>query len=100
MPPPTMDIRMIKDVLRLKLHGKLSHEAVARCLSISKGVVAKYTSLASASVAWMAGRRSLVWVKPSWSGACLALGPSNAGWSSRTSGASVWSFGERVSHSR
>ncbi len=49
MPPPTMDIRMIKDVLRLKLHGKLSHEAVARSLSISKGVVAKYVTLATAS---------------------------------------------------
>lgn len=48
MPPPTMDIRMIKDVLRLKLHGKLSHEAIARSLSISKGVVAKYVSLATA----------------------------------------------------
>jgi len=44
MPPPRMDIRMIKDVLRLKLHGKLSHEAVARSLSISKGAVARYMS--------------------------------------------------------
>ena len=49
MPPPTMDIRMIKDVLRLKLHGRLSHEAIARSLSISKGVVAKYTALANAA---------------------------------------------------
>ena len=49
MAPPSMDIRMIKDVLRLKLHGRLSHEAVARSLSISKGVVAKYVSLANAS---------------------------------------------------
>lgn len=49
MPPPTMDIRMIKDVLRLKLHGGLSHQAVATSLSISKGVVAKYASLAAAS---------------------------------------------------
>ena len=49
MPPPTMDMRMIKDVLRLKLHGKLSHEAVARSLSISKGVVAKYVTLVTAS---------------------------------------------------
>ena len=39
---------MIKDVLRLKLHGGLSHEAIARSLSISKGVVAKYVSLAAA----------------------------------------------------
>jgi len=43
-----MDIRMIKDVLRLKLHGGLSHEAIGRSLSISKGVVAKYVSLAAA----------------------------------------------------
>jgi transposase len=49
MPPPTMDIRMIKDVLRLKLHGQLSHEAIARSLSISKGVVAKYAALANAA---------------------------------------------------
>lgn len=49
MPPPHMDIRMIKDVLRLKLHGGLSHEAIARSLSISKGAVAKYVSLAAAA---------------------------------------------------
>ncbi len=49
MAPPTMDIRMIKDVLRLKLHGGLSHEAIARSLSVSKGVVAKYAALASAA---------------------------------------------------
>ena len=36
-------------VLRLKLHGGLSHEAIARSLSVSKGVVAKYTALASAA---------------------------------------------------
>lgn len=48
MPPPHMDIRMIKDVLRLKLHGGLSHEAISRSLSISKGAVAKYVSLAAA----------------------------------------------------
>lgn len=49
MAPPTMDIRMIKDLLRLKLHGGLSHESIARSLSVSKGVVAKYTALASAA---------------------------------------------------
>jgi 3-keto-L-gulonate-6-phosphate decarboxylase len=43
-----MDICVIKDVLRLKLHGGLSHEAIGRSLSISKGVVAKYVSLAAA----------------------------------------------------
>ena len=49
MPPPTMDIRMIKDVLRLKLHGRLSQGGVARSLSISKGGGAKSVSLATAS---------------------------------------------------
>jgi hypothetical protein len=39
---------MIKDVLRLKLHGGLSHEGIERGPSISKGVVAKYTSVAAA----------------------------------------------------
>jgi transposase len=47
-----MDIRMIKDVLRLRLHGGLSQEAIGRSLSISKsiskGVVAKDVSLAAA----------------------------------------------------
>jgi transposase len=44
-----MDIRMIKDILRLKYSGGLSHEAIARSLSISKGVVSKYLSLAGAA---------------------------------------------------
>ncbi|MET3518122.1 hypothetical protein ABIC63_005932 [Pseudacidovorax sp. 1753] len=39
---------MIKDVLRLKLHGGLSHEAIDRSLSASKGVVAMYVALAGA----------------------------------------------------
>ena len=49
MPQPRMDIRMIKDILRLKFTGGLSHEAIARSLSISKGVVAKYLGLAGAA---------------------------------------------------
>ena len=49
MPQPRMDIRMIKDILRLKHSGGFSHEAIARSLSISKGVVAKYLSLAGAA---------------------------------------------------
>lgn len=36
---------MIKDVLRLKRHGRLSHEAIARSLLVLKGVVAKYVAL-------------------------------------------------------
>ncbi len=42
-------MRKIKDVLRLKLDGKLSHEQVAAALKISKGVVAKYVGLAAAA---------------------------------------------------
>jgi len=49
MPQQRMDIRMIKDILRLKYQGGLSHSAIARSLSISKGVVAKYLGLASAA---------------------------------------------------
>jgi len=41
MPPPTMGIRIIEDVSRFKPHDKLAHEAIARSLSIAKGVVAK-----------------------------------------------------------
>ena len=40
---------MIKDILRLKYPGGLSHERIARSLNISKGVVAKYLGLASAA---------------------------------------------------
>src|ERR1700751_2106962 len=44
-----MNIRMIKDILRLKYQGNLSHERIASSLAISKGVVAKYLSLAAAA---------------------------------------------------
>ena len=40
-------MRKIKDILRLKLDANLSHERIATSLGISKGVVAKYVSLAS-----------------------------------------------------
>jgi transposase len=40
---------MIKDVIRLKWHAGLSHERIAAALNISKGVVAKYVSLAHAA---------------------------------------------------
>ena len=40
-------MRKIKDVLRLKLEAHLSHERIAAVLGISKGVVAKYVTLAS-----------------------------------------------------
>jgi transposase len=49
MPQQRMDIRMIKDILRLKYSSGLSHDAISRSLSISKGVVAKYLSLAGAA---------------------------------------------------
>lgn len=42
-------MRKIKDVLRLKLDARLSHEQTAAALGISKGVVAKYASLAAAA---------------------------------------------------
>src|SRR5438045_4294937 len=49
MPAPRMTMRKIKDVLRLKLDARLSHEQTAAALGISKGVVAKYASLAAAA---------------------------------------------------
>ena len=42
-------MRKIKDVLRLKLDAKLSHEQIATALKLSKGVVAKYVGLAAAA---------------------------------------------------
>jgi transposase len=42
-------MRKIKDVLRLKLDARLSHERIAAALHISKGVVSKYVSLATAA---------------------------------------------------
>jgi transposase len=42
-------MRKIKDVLRLKLDAKLSHEQIAAALSISKGAVTKYVGLAAAA---------------------------------------------------
>ena len=42
-------MRKIKDVLRLKLDAKLSHEQIARSLGLSKGVVTKYVGLAAAA---------------------------------------------------
>lgn len=49
MPKQRMSLPMIKDVIRLKWHGGLSHERIATTLKISKGVVAKYVGLASAA---------------------------------------------------
>lgn len=40
-------MRKIRDVLRLKLEARLSHDQVAGALQISKGVISKYLNLAS-----------------------------------------------------
>lgn len=48
MPQQRMDIRMLKDILRLKFQGNLSYECFAQSLSISKVAVAKYLDLAGA----------------------------------------------------
>ena len=42
-------MRKIKDVLRLKLDAKMSHQQIAAVLGISKGVVTKYVGLAAAA---------------------------------------------------
>ncbi len=42
-------MRKIKDVLRLKLDAKLSHQQIADALGLSKGVVTKYVGLAAAA---------------------------------------------------
>ncbi len=49
MPAPRITMRNIKDVLRLKLDARLSHEQIATALGISKGVVTKYVGLAAAA---------------------------------------------------
>jgi hypothetical protein len=40
-------MRKIRDVLRLKLEARLSHERTAAAPQISKGVVTKYLGLAT-----------------------------------------------------
>ncbi len=42
-------MRKVKEVLRLKLDARLSHEQIAAALQISKGVVTKYVGLAAAA---------------------------------------------------
>jgi transposase len=48
MPAPRINMRKIKDVLRLKLQAGLSHERIAAALGVSKGAVTKYCILAAA----------------------------------------------------
>ena len=46
-------MRHIKDILRLKLEVKQSHQQIANSLGISKGVVTKYVKLAdTAGLQW------------------------------------------------
>ena len=49
MPAERIAMHKIKELLRLKYECALSHERIARALSISKGVVAKYVKAAEAS---------------------------------------------------
>lgn len=49
MPTERIAMHKIKELLRLKYECGLSHERIARALSISKGVVAKYVKAAEAS---------------------------------------------------
>lgn len=49
MPTVSLDMRMIKQALRMRFAGGLSLERTATALGVSKGVVAKYASLAKAA---------------------------------------------------
>jgi transposase len=44
-----INMRKIRDVLRLKLDARLTHEQTAAALDISKGVITKYLNMASAA---------------------------------------------------
>ena len=49
MPALRINMRKLKDALRLKFDGGLSHQQIALALGISKGVVTKYVGLAVAA---------------------------------------------------
>lgn len=49
MPAVRINMRKIKEVLRLKFEASLSHQQIASALGISKGVVTKYVGLAVAA---------------------------------------------------
>ena len=49
MPKQRVALRMIKDIIRLKWEGQLSHEQIAAVLAVSKGVVTKYVGLVGAA---------------------------------------------------
>ncbi len=55
MPAKRINMRKLKDALRLKFEGGLSHQQIASTLGISKGVVTKYVGLAvAAALDWPA----------------------------------------------
>lgn len=55
MPALRINMRKLKDALRLKFEGGLSHQQIAGALDISKGVVTKYVGLAiAAGLDWQA----------------------------------------------
>ena len=55
MPALRINMRKLKDALRLKFEGGLSHEHIARTLGVSKGVITKYVGLAvAAGLDWAA----------------------------------------------
>src|SRR5664279_4339406 len=49
MPASRINMRKLKDALRLKFEGGQSHQQIASALGISKGVVTKYVGLAVAA---------------------------------------------------
>lgn len=49
MPAARINMRKLKDALRLKFEGRHSHQYIAAALGISKGVVTKYVGLAVAA---------------------------------------------------
>ena len=53
MPTPRINMRKLKDALRLKLVGEQSHQQIATALGIAKGSVTKYCALAgTAGLDW------------------------------------------------
>ena len=55
MPASRINMRKLKDALRLKFEGGQSHQQIASALGISKGVVTKYVGLAvAAGLDWQA----------------------------------------------
>lgn len=53
-------MRKIKDILRLKLDARLSHQQIATALGLSKGVVTKYAQLAASAGNQSAFQRGLI----------------------------------------